>query len=352
MIRIARSLVLTLCAVPATFAQTLPQQIDSIVAKYQSKNPDFGISVGLIHLGQEYYTAYGKIARESDVDINKNSVFEIGSVTKAITGNLTAQAALEGKLKLSDYIDGYLPEGYALQPALKGKVTISDLASHQSGLPDLDFAALIALDSEQPVSSVTKGSMLEMVNGAEALTDHGSYRYSAMGFVLLGQILEGVHGMPYHHIVTEKLVAPLQLAGTYTKDLSGAYLTAGYNPEGGVQEFFEWNAVAAAGLVKSSAADMVTYLKNVLDESTPLGQASLKGEETFYSKGSREIGLGLGIVRDGDDVLYMKSGDTMGQSSVLCYSRQKEWGIVILLNRRASKMRDALLNEIYSSVLK
>ena len=52
------------------------------------------------------------------------------------------------------------------------------------------------------------------------------------------------------------------------------------------------------------------------------------------------------------DTIYLKSGDSMGESSIICYNRTKNWGIIILLNQRNSKMRQDLLNKIYDTILK
>ncbi len=83
-----------LCFSNMVAAQKITEQIDSIVKAYHNINPDIGISVGFIHQNQEYYTAYGNLSRENDIAINKNSVFELGSITKIITANLIAQAAM------------------------------------------------------------------------------------------------------------------------------------------------------------------------------------------------------------------------------------------------------------------
>lgn len=333
-------------------AQQEVKRIDSIVQTFHKTNPELGISVGFIHQNQEYYIAYGNLSRESKTPINKNTVFEITSITKAVTGNLIAQAAMDGKLALDDFIDPYLPEGFQLQPGLRQKIKISDLASHQSGLPDIDFGALIAKDSQQPVSSVTKETLITMVNSTETLSDYGMYRYSTIGYTLLGLVLEKVYQMSYDEIVTKKLLLPLQLSDTYTKTFDVSHKTTGYNPEGGAQEFFEWNITASAGMIKSNAADMVLYLKEVLDTESLLGKAALATEQVYLSEGGRKIGLGIGIIQDEGQTLYLKSGDSMGQSSMLCYNRDKGWGIIILLNQRNSKLREALLNTIYEIVLR
>ena len=336
----------------SSFGQDISKKIDSVVKSYHSKNPDIGISVGFIKDDEEYYTAYGKLNKESQIDINKNSIFEIASITKILTSNLIAQAAIDKKLKTDDYIDNYLPVSYTLHQNLKNKIKISDLASHQSGLPDLDFGKLIELNPQQPVSSVTEKSLSTIINNCSELIDYGKYRYSTIGYTLLGQILEKVYGKSYDKIIREKILEPLKMTNTLTKDFNVKNRTMGYNPNGGIQEFFTWNITASAGLVKSNSSDMIKYLKTILTKNNPISTAEIIAEKIFYKDEKREMGLGINISTDDKNTIYLKSGDSMGQSSIICYNRIKNWGIVILLNQRNSKMRQDMLNEIYEKILK
>jgi CubicO group peptidase (beta-lactamase class C family) len=335
-----------------SFAQDISKKIDSIIKDNYQKNPDVGISVGFIKNNEEYYTAYGKLNKESQIDINKNSIFEIASITKILTSNLIAQAANDTKIKLDDYIDNYLPSPYALHENLKNKIKISDLASHQSGLPDIDFGKLIELNPQQPVSNVTEQTLATLINTCTELKDYGKYRYSTIGYTLLGQILEKVYHKSYDEIIRGKIIAPLKLKTTLTKDFNVKNRTVGHNPEGGIQEFINWNITAPAGLVKSNAFDMITYLKAVLNKETAIGKAAIVTEKIFYKRENRELGLGTNIMTDDKNTLYQKSGDSMGQSSIICYNRAKNWGIIILLTQKNSKMRNNLLNVIYDTILK
>lgn len=335
-----------------SFGQNITKKIDSIISDNYKKNPEVGISVGFINNNEEYYTAYGNLNAESQVKINKNSIFEIASITKILTSNLIAQAVLEHKLKLDDYIDGFLPKEYVLQQNLRNKIKISDLASHQSGLPDIDFAKLIEIDPQQPVSNVTQSTLTSIINNCSELKDYGKYRYSTIGYTLLGQILEKVYGKSYDEIIRAKMIKPLHMNNTLTKDFNVKNITTAHNPNGGIQEFFKWNITAPAGLVKSNASDMVTFLKAVLNKETTIGKAAIITEKMVYKDEKREMGLGLNIVTDDKNTIYMKSGDSMGQSSIICYNRNKKWGIIILLDQRNSKMRQDLLNKIYDTVLK
>ena len=123
------------------------------------------------------------------------------------------------------------------------------------------------------------------------------------------------------------------MTNTFTKKFDVKNKVVGYNPEGGTQEFFNWNVMASAGLIKSNASDMVRYLKAVLNKETAIGKAAMITERIFYKDEKRELGLGTNIMADEKNILYQKSGDAMGQSSIICYNRVKNWGIIILINQ-------------------
>tara|TARA_R110002012_G_scaffold44345_1_gene118989 strand:- start:711 stop:1769 length:1059 start_codon:yes stop_codon:yes gene_type:complete len=334
------------------YAQNPYEKIDSIIQVMHKKNPEIGFSIGIIQNNQEYYSSYGTLDKESDIKINKNSVFEIASITKLVTANLLAQAVLENKIELDDYIDAYLPEHYKLNDAIKHKIKISDLASHQSGLDDVDFGTLIAKNPQQPITELSQDDLTALVNNCNQLKDYGTYRYSTIGYVLLGDILEKSYGKSYNTIVHEKLITPYQLTNTFTKDFNVPNLTSSYNPDGGKQEFFEWHTAASAGLIKSSSSDMVTFLKAILNTETNVGIAAQLCEKIYYQNGDRIIGLGTNISQDGSQILYLKTGDTLGQSSILCYNREKNWGVIILLDHWNPKMRMDILNMISKALMK
>jgi CubicO group peptidase (beta-lactamase class C family) len=117
-------------------------------------------------------------------------------------------------------MDDYLPDGYVLQENLRNKIKISDLASHQSGLTDLDFRALIEKDSQQSINSVNQETLSDIINNSTALIDYGKYRYSTVGYLLLGQILENLYDKSYDEIIREKIIDPIQLTNTLTNDFN------------------------------------------------------------------------------------------------------------------------------------
>jgi CubicO group peptidase (beta-lactamase class C family) len=332
------------------FSQHLYQRIDSLINEIHSQNPKISFSVGFVKNNTEFYTSYGNLDRETSIKVDKNSLFEIASITKILTSNLIAKAHLEGKLHTKDFIDTYLPTTYQLPKKLKQKIKISDLASHQSGLPDIDFTALISANSQQPIDAVNQQTLSALINNCTELVDFGTYRYSTIGYVLLGKILETVYNKTYPEIVNEHLLKPLKLTSTFSKNFKVDNKVQGYNPEGGTQELFNWNIVGPAGLIKSNTLEMITYLKTVLNENNNLGKAALLCENIHYNKNGRQIGLGLNILKEGENNVFVKTGDSMGQSSLMAYDRGNNWGLIIFLNQRNHKLRQELFNNLFEII--
>lgn len=333
-----------------TLSQTPITTLDSILNTIQKDYPEISVSISILNKENVHHYNIGTLSRKDTLQVNEHTLFEIASITKCVTGNLIAQAINEQKLKASDYIDLYLPEGLKLNKHLKNKITIADLASHQSGLPDIDFPALIAANPQQPVNGISKQTIIDLLYSTTELKDHGKYRYSTVSFILLGQILEFIYNTPYDLILQEKIIEPLQLERTLTKKFKVKNTATGYNPKGGEQELFNWNITAPAGLIKSTSNDMVLYIKAILSINNSIGLAATKTEQVFYKDSNIDIGLGINIINDSGTTFYAKTGDTMGQSSILAYCRTKKWGIIILINERNSKLRNGIFNAIYESL--
>ncbi|MGY0035799.1 serine hydrolase [Pedobacter sp. NJ-S-72] len=81
--------------------------------------------------------------------------------------------------------------------------------------------------------------MATIINNCSELTDYGKYRYSTIGYTLLGQILEKVYGKSYDEIIRAKIIMPLQMKNTLTKDFNVKNSTVGHNTNGGIQGFFK-----------------------------------------------------------------------------------------------------------------
>lgn len=344
-------ILLLLISSQVVVGQSRAKKIDSISEAIYNKNPEIGISIGFIDTGKEYFFNYGKISRKSILEVNENTIFEIGSVTKILTANLLAQAQGEGKLKIDDFIDNYLPKEYILSDEIKGKLRISDLASHQSGLPDFDFEKLMELNPNQPLN-ISKETVHSIINDSTSLLDYGNYRYSNISYVLMGIIIENIYAKDFDELIKEKIFIPAQMTNTLTKDYNVKNRVAGYNTNGAEQEYFNWNSlIAPAGLVKSNTSDMTKFLQKLLSNEGEISKATAITERTYYKNTLREIGFGQEIERNGDDTFFYKDGDTFSCSSIIAYDKKSNWGIVILINQKNSELIRELINTNYEQAL-
>lgn len=342
--KIFESIIILLITSQFAFAQSRAKKIELISQEIHNKNSEVGISIGFIDHGKQYFFNYGKVSRNSELEVNENTIFEIGSITKLLTANLLAQAQNEGKLKIDDIIDSYLPSEYKLSENVRGKLKISDLASHQSGLPDLDFKKLMELAPKQPMD-ITKETIHSIINDSTKLLDYGSYRYSNISYILLGMILENVYSKDYEILLKEKIFVPAMMKQTLTTALNVENKVIGYDINGVEQDYFDWNSLSApAGLIKSNTSDMTKLLNILLLDEGKISKATSITEKTLFKNTKSEICLGQEIERNGDGFFFYKTGDTLGCSSVIAYDRKSDWGIIILINQRNSNLiRDLIL---------
>ena len=147
------------------------------------------VAVALVDLDDERVVRTAFLGR---ADLNTR--FEIGSVTKGLTGMLVAAALARGELSLDTPIAEVLPEYGATE---FGTVTVRELCSHTSGLPRLGGGvpflaravpfALLGLD---PYRNLSARRLLAQASRAP-VGRRGAYRYSNLGAAVVGQLLAG-----------------------------------------------------------------------------------------------------------------------------------------------------------------
>ena len=156
--------------------KTIREKVDD--GTYQS------VFVGIIdNDGVERYH-YGTAAKGED-SIDKNTIFEIGSVTKIFTSLVLSDMVEKGELNLDDPIDNFLPESVRT-PSFDGKsITLLDLSTHTSGLPMMpNYPPNPDLDKKYDYS---KDGIYEYLSDFVIHREIGSqYEYSNTGGSLLG----------------------------------------------------------------------------------------------------------------------------------------------------------------------
>jgi CubicO group peptidase (beta-lactamase class C family) len=157
--------------------------------------------------------AFGYAKRRKNILANTGSIYRIGSITKTFTATLMMLLVEDGKLKLDDRVENYLPEIKKLQGYdAYHKMTFRQLASHTSGLnrepamKDFDVGPLAQWEAK--LLSCIPHTSFNSKPGQQIL-------YSNIGYALLGLAISRAAGVPYMQLVQQRILAPLHMKDTF-----------------------------------------------------------------------------------------------------------------------------------------
>jgi len=115
----------------------IADQIKALINDRVDKNKtNAAIAIGFIDPNGTQFYGHGRMPNSSNATVDENTVFSIGSTTKVFTTTLLADMVNKGLVKLDDPIEKYLPSNVTVPQYNGHKITIEDLATHASGLPE------------------------------------------------------------------------------------------------------------------------------------------------------------------------------------------------------------------------
>lgn len=259
--------------------------------------------------------------------------FEIGSISKGITGLLYADAVDRGEVRPDTVLGDALPLG---DTPVAG-VTLGALAVHRSGLPRMlptgrraDIARAtwrLYRHGANPYSE----DVAELVRRARLATPGPSRpRYSNLGFEMLGHAVAAAAGVPYADLVRRRIREPLGLRSLYvpsqpadlgTEDLRGT------TRHGRPRDPWVGDGIGPAGGIRASVEDMTRLVAALLSGAAP-GVRALDPMERF--RGGMRIGAGWITVDMRGRTITWHNGGTGGFRSWLGIDRAAAVGVVVM----------------------
>lgn len=312
---VAGALAAAVPAVAAEDALTLAVKVDALARPLIESRSVVGMSVGLIVGETVVMRGYGETAIGSGVKPDERTVYEIGSISKAFTGDLLADAVLGGLVKLDEPVANYWGDGVKLPTRGGRAITLHDLATHTSGLPRMpgNFAPA---DPDNPYADYMDVRMFSFLASYELPRDIGSKReYSNLGFALLGQTLAHVRGTTYEKLLVDRIAGPLHMDDTriVLTDAMRQRLAPGYTAD--LESAANWDlpTFAGAGGIRSTVSDMLRWLRahaEATNDGGELAKAMTLAMAERYADGDGGMGLGWHVSRD--RVARFHSGQTGG----------------------------------------
>lgn len=279
---------------------------------------------------------------ERKLPVTADTLFPIGSCTKAFTAMAVAASRDAGLLSLDESPRRVLPYFKMADPDADARVTLRDMLSHQTGLK-----AYGDLAAEPGV--LTREQYLRAALSAKPVARiRTRFQYSNAMYTAAGEVLAWVHGVPWEAVIERTLFRPLGMSRSLA---SVASLPAA--PDHAVGYEYRaatagWEAVsppaslavlAPAGSIVSTANDMARWLRfltagGVIDGRRVLSQASL-GEVTrpyIAINDAWSYGLGWVIYRWNGHTVVEHNGGSRGISSLMSFIPERRAGFVFLAN--------------------
>ncbi|MCT4591551.1 MAG: beta-lactamase family protein [Carboxylicivirga sp.] len=153
--------------------------------------------------------SFGLADEKTKMKLNKETMFELASVSKQFTAMGVVQLKKEGKLSYNDEVYLYIPE----LENYRG-VTIHDLLVHTSGLPDYMNLADIHWDKSKIATNVDMINLLEKYNPELDFEPGEKWCYGNTGYLILASIIERVSGKSFGEYLSEKIFTPLEMNNT------------------------------------------------------------------------------------------------------------------------------------------
>lgn len=301
-----------------------------------------GAALGVLEGNRNAVAASGLANAATGAKATPETVFQIGSVTKAFTATLAMQLVDAGKLSLSDTLAECLPELAIADTSPANKITINHLLAHTSGL-DGDRLVDTGRGDDYLARFVEQCRNPGMVHDPGAM-----FSYCNAGYILLGRIIEKLAGGCFDDILAERLLAPLGTVNgsTLPEKLMLERVAAGHAEQGGALvtlpiwprsntpsgsrlalTAFELLAFAQMHLARGASPNCETLLSA---ESTALMQA----EHTAVFPNNRYSAWGMGWMRFdfGGEAIFGHDGGVAGSSSFLRILPERNAAIVLFVN--------------------
>ena len=285
---------------------------------------------------------YGFADLEWSVPNKPDTKFRIGSITKQFTAACILLLQERGKLKVEAPLKTYLPDA----PEAWGGVTIFNLLTHTSGIPD--FTRLPEYRSLE-TSPQTPEQLIAKIRDKPLEFPPGSnWAYSNSGYLLLGFVLEKLSGESYAQFVKKNLLDPVGMkdSGYDTHSAVIHHRASGYapSPDGPVNApYIDMSVPFAAGGLYSTTGDLLRW-ERALFGGKVLSGASLE-EMTTPFKHNYGFGVGIRTPSDGDKIV-LHSGGIEGFNTSLIHGARDDLVVVVLSNVNGPAA-DELANDLF-----
>ncbi|AOM41436.1 CMY2/MIR/ACT/EC family class C beta-lactamase [Xenorhabdus hominickii] len=338
-------------------AEQINQAVNGTITPLLKEQAIPGMAVAIIYQGQTYYFTYGKANITNNLPVTKQTLFELGSVSKTFTGVLGGDIITRGEIKLSDPAKKYWP---SLTGNQWKNINMLHLATYTAG----------GLPLQIPDTVTDNASLLNFYQHWQPQWEPGTMRlYANASIGLFGALAVKPSGISFEQAIKQRVFQPLQLTHTWIhvpKSEEKEYAW-GYRDNQPVRVSPGMLEAESYG-IKSTIEDMATWLQANMKpqqvENNTLKQGILLAQARYWRIGDMYQGLGWemlnwpvnadAVINGSDNLVALaphpsvaidppapavsaswvhKTGATNGFGAYIAFIPEKQVGIVILANK-------------------
>ncbi|MEM6337999.1 MAG: serine hydrolase domain-containing protein, partial [Bacteroidota bacterium] len=284
----------------------------------------------------DFVDAYGMADLTHGVPITRETVFNIGSVSKQFAGIFFAMKAVNDTLDLDGDVRAYMPE----LPDFGPTVTLRHLLNHTSGYREA--YGVLALDGRQATGDIlTRRDAIDAVRNQTALQFEPGTRhlYNSTAYVLLTEIAERITDQPYPDWMDDNVFAPLEMTSTTIEREPGevipdAAFSYTLTERGTYREDFEAYDYYGATDVYTTVDDLAHWMRNYATGELGGPEVIPQLVEKSVLANGDTLNYALGITRDQHlgRTRYIHGGATGGYRALMMYYPELDAGLVLLAN--------------------
>ncbi len=346
--------------------------VDSILERVLKDRKVAGFAIAVIEKNKIIYAkGFGYRDYEKKLPVTANTLFAIGSCTKAFTSLLIGQLNKDDKVDYDKPVREYLPALKFFNTEMNNQITVRDLMCHRTGLPRHDFSWYL-------FNTDSRDSLLQRIQYQEpTATPRQTWQYNNFMFLAQGMIAEKLTGKTWEQNIKEKIFTPL---GMSSSNLSikewekNPDASLGYNlyKDSSIKkmDYYNINAMGPAGSINSSVNEMAkwvimwinggkvngkeifpaSYLKEAMSSQMIIGAALPDKEKPDIHFANYGFGWFLASYRGHYRVEH--GGNIDGFSASTCFFPSDSIGIIVLTNQNGSAVTSIVRNTIADRMLK
>lgn len=312
-----------------------------------------GVALGVLYGDKTFTATFGVTNLDHPLNVDEDTLFQIGSITKTITALAIMRLVEQGQLELDTPVKQYLPELRLADSSVAERVTLRQLFSHTGGWLGDYFHDLGSGDD------ALQRIVEKMINLPQEAPLGTVYSYNNAAFYLAGRVLEVATGKTYERAASELVLKPLGMdhsfffpgeVMTYRFVVGHDAVFAGDDRKPEVQR--PW-ALARTGNpvggLACSLRDLLRYARYQMGNGAPLLSSETLAEmhrPNVPAANGEKVGVAWFIRDVGGVKVIRHGGGTNGQQAIFQVAPEKKFAFVALTNSdRGSEMYNPLVRQ-------